>query len=60
VLATAAAIVTPGLLHGRLTTISQLAGQMMSLACQASDNRRGEVQPMSARLGVRRSAPLVT
>jgi hypothetical protein len=48
-----------GRLHGRSTTLSQLAGQMLSLACQASDNRPGEVQPMSARVRVRRSAPLV-
>jgi hypothetical protein len=44
VLTTAAATATPGLLHSRSITISRLAGQMLSLACRASDNRRGEVE----------------
>jgi DNA-binding CsgD family transcriptional regulator len=44
VLATAAATATPGLLHSRSITTSQLDGQMLSLACRASDNRRGEVE----------------
>jgi tetratricopeptide (TPR) repeat protein len=55
VLATAAATATPGLLHSRSITTSQLAGQMLSLACRASDNRRGEVE---ADVSSRARAPL--
>jgi DNA-binding CsgD family transcriptional regulator len=44
-----------GVVHSRSITTSQLAGQTLSLACRASDNRRGEVE---ADVSSRGRAPL--